>query len=193
MALTDVDVASKALVLIGANPISDFDEGTTESKVAKNIYETIVEASLSRYRWRFTSGQQTLARLAAVPVARFDSAYQIPAEPKLLNLHAVTIISNTIEFDIYEDKIFCNATVDDIVIADYTYRAATNTWPPYYVRAVIYDLAGIFAGAIAQKGDLAEHYETRAEFFYVKAQNIESQQRTTKRINTRKNLINVRF
>ena len=191
--LTDIDVASKALVLIGANPISDFDEGTTESKVAKNIYETIVEAALTRIRWRFASGQQTLGRLVATPTARFDSAYQIPTEPELLVLHACTVLNNPIEFDIYEDKVFCNATEDDIVVADYTYRAATGNWPPYFTKALIYDLGGIFAGAIAQKGDLAEHYEKRSELHYQRAQTVESQQRTTRRINTRKNLINVRF
>ena len=42
MALTDIDVASKALVLIGANPISDFEEGSTESIIADNVFEMIV-------------------------------------------------------------------------------------------------------------------------------------------------------
>ena len=111
----------------------------------------------------------------------------------MLALHAVLVNSVNIEFDIYEDKIFTNASADDVVTLDYTYRSATIDWPPYFVRALLYDLAGVFAGSIAQKGDLADHYENRGEFYYKKAANIESQQRTTRSINTRKNLINSRF
>jgi len=193
MALTDVQVASKALVLIGANPISDFDEGTTESKIADNIYETIVEAALTRIRWRFASGQQQLSRLVSTPVSRYDAAYQVPNSPPLLVLHAVTVLDTPIKFDRYENHIYCDASEDDIVVADYTYRPDTEYWPPYFTRALIYDLAGIFAAAVAQRGDLAEHYEKRAEMHSSRAQNIESQQRTTKRVNQRKNLIERRF
>ena len=193
MSLTDIDVASQALVLIGANPISDFESGSTEALVANNIYETIVKSALTRSRWRFASGQVTLSRLTNTPVARYDSAYQKPTSPKMLALHAVLVNSVNIEFDIYEDKIFTNASEDYVVTLDYTYRSATIDWPPYFVRALIYDLAGVFAGSIAQKGDLADHYENRGEFYYKKAANIESQQRTTRAINTRKNLINSRF
>jgi hypothetical protein len=193
MALTDIDVASKALVLIGANPISDFEDGSTEATVAHNIYEMIVEAALTRVRWRFASGQVTLSRLTNTPVGRWDSAYQKPTSPNMLALHAVQVLNNNIKFDIYEDKIYCNATEDDVVVLDYTYRSATADWPPYFVRALVYDLAGVFAGSIAQKGELADHYENRGEFYYAKGANVEAQQRTTKAVNTRKNLINSRY
>jgi hypothetical protein len=193
MATSDIDIASQALVLIGANPISDFDEGSTEATVADNVYEMIVASALTRYRWRFATGQIALSRLASGPVARWDAAYQKPTDPMLLAIHAVTVLDNPIQFDIYEDKIYCDAATDDIVVMDYTYRSGTADWPPYFIRALVYDLAGVFAGSIAQKGELADHYENRAEFYYQKASNVEAQQRTTKRINARKSLINTRF
>ena len=193
MALTNVEMASKALVLIGADAITDFDATSTEAIVANTTYETVVEAALTRTRWRFASGQQTLSRLVDTPAARWDAAYQKPASPHLLALHAVTVLNNPIEFDIYEDMIYCNAADPDTVVADYTYRAATADWPPYFVMALMHDLASIFAGSVAQKGDLAEYYGKKAEILYTKAQNLESQQRTTKRVNARKNLINRRF
>ena len=42
MAVTKVDIASRALIMIGANPISSFTDGTTESLVVNTIYEEIV-------------------------------------------------------------------------------------------------------------------------------------------------------
>lgn len=193
MALTNVEMASKALVLIGAAAIDTFDGTSTEQVVAKSTYETVVEAALTRTRWRFASGQQTLSRLVATPTARWDAAYQIPTSPALLVLHGVIVQDKAIEFDIYEDKIYCNAADTEVVSADYTYRVGEEYWPPYFVSALMHDLASIFAGSIAQKGDLAEYYGKNAEVYYKRAQNLESQQRTTKRVNTRKNLVNSRF
>ena len=36
---TPLDICSRALILIGADPISSFDDGTTEATVAVNMYE----------------------------------------------------------------------------------------------------------------------------------------------------------
>ena len=58
MAVTKVDIASRALIMIGANPISSFTDGTTESLVVNTIYEEIVESTLVRSNWRFATGQK---------------------------------------------------------------------------------------------------------------------------------------
>ena len=67
MAVTKVDIASRALIMIGANPISSFTDGSTESLVTNNIYEEIVESTLTRHKWRFATGQRPVFRR---PVAR---------------------------------------------------------------------------------------------------------------------------
>ena len=51
MAVTKVDIASRALIMIGASPISSFSDDSTEGLVTNNIYEEIVEATLTRHRW----------------------------------------------------------------------------------------------------------------------------------------------
>jgi hypothetical protein len=188
MALTDVNVASRALVLIGADTISDFDPSpaTTESTVAKNLYEGFVEAAISKYRWRFATGQIDLSRLAAKPEARWDSAYQMPTSPPILVLHAVTVLSNPIKYDRYESKIYCNATSDDIVTADYTYRVDTVDWPPYFTEYVVYKLASVFASSIAQKATLAELLGQQASIFLQEAKTVEAQQQTTRQVKSRR-------
>ena len=57
MAVTKVDIASRALIMIGANPISSFTDGTTEALTTNTIYEEIVESTLVRSNWRFATGQ----------------------------------------------------------------------------------------------------------------------------------------
>ena len=55
MANSKFDICNKALVLVGANTITSFNESTTESKVANNLYESTLENLLTRCRWRFAS------------------------------------------------------------------------------------------------------------------------------------------
>ena len=57
---TDIQLCSRALVMIGANPITALDgsDTSTEATVAIQIYETAVKDLLSRSRWRFAAKQQ---------------------------------------------------------------------------------------------------------------------------------------
>ena len=57
MATTNIDICARALIMIGAQPISSFSVGSTEALVASNIYDDVVEASLTRHRWRFATTQ----------------------------------------------------------------------------------------------------------------------------------------
>ena len=70
-----VDIASRALILIGADPITSFDSDTTEALVASNLYEDMVRTALCNSRWRFSTNQAVMNRLSDVPTGRFDQAY----------------------------------------------------------------------------------------------------------------------
>ncbi len=191
MAVTDVTIASRALNLIGANEIASFDEASNEAKVAKNLYEPIVEAALTRTRWRFSTGQQTLIMLTNTPESRWDSAYQMPTAPKILLLHGLTIMDKPIQYDRYEDKIYANTTADDVVTADYTYKVDVIYWPSYFTKAVMFDLAAMFDGSLAQKGELATHYINSAELAYRNARWADSSSQTARNLRT-STLTNIR-
>ena len=60
VAQSGIDICSRALILIGASPITSFADGTTESQVAVNVYEDIAQASLVNSRWRFATNQRVL-------------------------------------------------------------------------------------------------------------------------------------
>ena len=65
MATTNIDICARALIMIGASPISSFSDDSTEGLVTNNIYEEIVEATLTRHKWRFATGQKQLSLLSA--------------------------------------------------------------------------------------------------------------------------------
>lgn len=184
MATTDIDICARALVLIGASPITSFEDGTTEATVAANLYEDTVRDMLTRFRWRFATGQSQLSRLTTAPAARWDAAYQAPAD--LLTLHAVTVNDNPIAYDRYQDLIYCNATTEDVVYADYTFRASEDLWSPGFITAVEYQLASIFAYSVAAQVDLSDMMEKRALRQMTIARNVDSQSQTTRRLNVQR-------
>lgn len=177
-----LDMASRALVLIGAEPITSFELSTTEALVASNMYEDVVRSSLCVARWRFASEQATLNQLTDLPTGRFDIAHQLPSD--LLMLHAVTVNDNKIGYTIYGDKVFSDSSTADVLVADYTFRAPETSFPSYFALAVQYALASVFATSIARDDKLMEMMETKADRLMAKARNLDSQQQTTRSLST---------
>ena len=179
---TAIDICNRGLIFIGAEPITSFDDGTTEARVAANIYEDVVQTSLTNARWRFATNQEALNRLTDAPTARFDLAYQQPNDT--LIIHAITVNDNPIEYQIYGDMIYADTTTTDTVIADYTFRQTEEFFPSYFVMAVAYSLAQIFATSIARDGSLTQTMATLADRAMLKARSVDSQQQTSRKLIT---------
>jgi len=177
-----LDIASRALVLIGAEPITSFDSNSTEALVASNMYEDVVRSSLCIARWRFATEQATLNQLTETPTGRFAIAHQLPSD--LLMLHTVTVNDNILGYTVYADKIFSDASTSDVLVADYTFRASETDFPSYFSLAVQYSLAGVFATAIARDDSLALLMDGKADRLMAKARNLDSQQQTTRSLST---------
>ena len=185
-----IDIAARALVLIGAEPITSFDSSSTEALVASNMYEDTVRATLSTARWRFATEQSVLNQLSDVPTGRVDIAHQLPSD--LLVLHGVTISDRLIEYTVYGDKVFSDSTSNDTLIADYTFRAEEVNFPSYFALALQYSLASIFATSIARDDRLMQLMETKANMLMAKARNLDAQQQTTRKLSTSRFISNRR-
>ncbi len=179
---TAIDICNRGLIFIGAEPITSFDDGTTEARVAANIYEDVVQTSLTNARWRFATNQESLNRLTDAPTARFDLAYQQPNDT--LIIHAITVNDNPIEYQIYGDMIYADTTTTDTVVADYTFRQQEQFFPSYFVMAVAYGLAQVFATSIARDGSLTQTMATLADAAMRKARSVDSQQQTSRKLIT---------
>ena len=182
VANSDIDIAARALILIGADPITSFTETSTEALVASNIYEDVIQSALCASRWRFATNQAELNRLTDVPTGRFDFAYQLPSD--MLMLHALTVNDNLIEYNIYGDKAFANTSTNDKVIADYAFRVGEEKFPSYFTISVEFSLATTFAVAIARDEQLASLMESKARVAMQQAKTLDSQQQTTRKLVT---------
>jgi hypothetical protein len=180
MAVTDVDICARALVMIGAQPITSFSDGTTEAIVASNLYEDTVRDLLTRHRWRFASGQAQLSRRTDAPLDSWDAAYQLPAN--LLVLHDLTVNGYNVVYDRYQNLAYCNADAADVVVANYTFRAEEDLWPPYFISLVEVYLASLFAYAVANQIQTADYLDKKALRQLALARNIDSQEQTTRKM-----------
>ena len=182
VANSGIDIASRGLILIGAEPITSFSGDSTEALVASNLYEDTVRTALCTTRWRFATNQAQLNRLSSAPTGRFDAAYQLPADN--LMVHAATVSDLLIEYTLYGDKLFCDQDASAQVIVDYTFRAREEDFPSYFTLALEYILAASFAMSIARDEQLAMMLDRKASQLMQQAKTLDSQQQTTRKLTT---------
>ena len=182
MSLSKFDICNQALVLVGANTISSFSQNTTESVVSNQLYETTLRAMLTKARWRFATKQAQLTKLTVDPLDKWDSAYQIPNDTILI--HTATVSDNVILYDRYNEYLYTNTGQNDVVVLHYTYQPHEKEFPDYFTQALVFELASLFAGAIARNDQLSLLYEKRARQQLVVARSMESQTQTSRKLNT---------
>lgn len=179
---TDIEVAQKAMVLIGLEPLTAFTDNTDEALVANTIFEDVVSDCLGQHSWNFATGQKVLARLTNVPVDRWDAAYALPTNPEVIQVQTVTIDDVPQAYDIYERYVYINADATEEVVLNYIFRPETQYWPPTFTMWVIYRLASVLALSVTRKGDIAQSYTQLAEQQFRRAKARDSQQVTTQNL-----------
>ncbi|MCE2841207.1 MAG: hypothetical protein LW689_06925 [Novosphingobium sp.] len=180
---TAIDICARGLVMVGAAPITSFVDGTTEALVSANLYESTVQDHLSRYRWRFATGIEQIDRLVDAPASRWSAAYQLPTE--CLQPATVLVNDRAIDFDRYEDRIFCDAQADDEVYLEGVYRVDEARFPPWFAMLLQIQMASHFALSIAAKPDLADLLDKRALRHAALCRNLDAQARTSQDLPTK--------
>lgn len=170
--LSDIALCARALLKIGATTIASFDEGTAESEVAANLYGSTRDALLSAHPWNFATGQASLPRLAAVPVADFDYAYQLPAD-FLRAISAGEGAGSGLIYRIAENRLHTDA---EAVVLTYVFRPAEADFPPFFDQALILRLAAEFCLPLTESASRADLLYRLAEDEYRRAKLTDGQQ-----------------
>lgn len=179
MALSSIALCSRALLKIGANTIASFDEGTAESEVAANLYPSVRDGLISAYPWSFATGQMTLAKLVATPVADFDFAYQLPADFLRVLSAGVSGRGRGIDYRIAERRLHTNT---DGVTLTYIFRPDETEFPPFFDQVLIARLSTEFCIPITESTSRADTLFGQAEAEFRRAKIIDSQQDTPGKI-----------
>ena len=109
MTFTATGICSRALVKLGADSISSFEEETTEAHIAEQLYDPTVDALLASYPWRFALNQVTMSRLAEKPSADYRYAYAIPNNCIRILSAGNTVRSSGLDYRILKNQLHTNS------------------------------------------------------------------------------------
>lgn len=179
MALNDVALSSRALIRIGAAPITSFSDGTAESEIANALYAPVRDAVLSAYPWTFATKQAALVQLSEGPVSDFTYAYQLPIDFLRAISAGVGSRGRGLRYQIVGTELHTNSAE---VILTYIYRPDEASFPPFFDQALIARLAAEFTIPVTENTSRGEAMFKLARDEYEYARQIDAQQDTPNRI-----------
>lgn len=173
MALTAIGLCGRALIKIGATPISAFDDGTAEAEVAAALYASTRDALLSANPWSFATAQAPLPRLADAPVADFGAAFQLPADFLRALGAGVGGRGRGLEYRIAGRTLHADA---DAVVLTYVFRPDEADVPAFFDQALIARLAAEFCIPLTENTSRSETMQRLAEAEFRRARLTDAQQ-----------------
>jgi hypothetical protein len=179
MALNDVALCSRALIRLGAAPITSFADGTAESEIAGALFGPIRDALLSSYTWTFAMGQAVLTPLVDAPVADYAKAFQIPNDYLLAISAGSDGRGRGLHYRIARGAVHTNA---DNVVLTYIFRPEEEEFPPYFDLALISRLSAEFCIPITENTTRTDTMIRMADYELARARQIDAQQDSPNRI-----------
>lgn len=180
MALSDIALCARALVMIGAAPIVSFEDDTAEAEVAGMLYPAIRDGMLAAYPWRFAARGAWLARRESgddAPDAG-EGMFVLPGDfIRLLSLESDG--GAVPEFELVQGAVRCAA---DRAYLRYVGRMAEGAFPAFFDLALIMRLAAEFCVPLTESTSRAEYLFKRAEDQFRSARLADAQQSTPRAI-----------
>lgn len=163
-----VEICSNALLLLGHNPISSFEEPGAGALLAKNLYESTYRDFLSSTNWNFAKKYANLNRLAGTPEhPEYQYMFQLPTD--YLRLDSTI---PAVDYEIIGDKIYTNQPE---IHVEYVYRSKEEFLPPYAIKALQLLMASTLAVPLTVDVAKAEYYNQQFEIQKIRAMSIDSQ------------------
>jgi len=160
---TSISICSRALVSLGAKPISSFlaAEGDTAT-ICANVYPGLKAGIMSRYQWRFLMKKKQLTRDSVAPVGEWRYSYVIPGDaiglPNAIFSSPFDRISEG-QFEVFGRRVYCNF---EAVIMDYTSDLKEDAWPPFFTDLMVKCLCAEIAFAVTDQQGVADNWTLRA-------------------------------
>lgn len=189
MALTDIELSTRALIKLGARPIMSFADGSAESEIASLLFAPTRDGLLSSYAWSFATLQAALTPLPSPPIADFQYSYDIPNDALRILSIGQNGAGQGIPYRIIGDVLCTNA---DQIILTYIARVSTAVCPPYFDVALMARLAAEFCLPITENTSRADLLARIADQEFARARQIDAQQDTPNALQDF-TLINSRF
>lgn len=170
--MTDIEICSHALVLLGADEITTFQDETREAKLCNIIYELTTRNCLADRNWTFAQNQVELNKLSQTPLFGFKAAFQLPDD----YLRLCGKENPSLPHQIKESFLYCN---EEHVKVNYIFRASEEKFPPYFTEFLINRLCEKLAISLMEDENKAAYYAKKVLESRTRAGHIDSQSNGT--------------
>jgi len=158
-----LSICSDALLLLGAAPISSFNEGTDEANVCDRLYSDIKNTTLQVYPWSFSFKKVALARTTATPVNEWTYEYQLPSDrlgpPRAVFNSSQAGARPITSWEIYGDKILTDQTT---VVIDYQTTIPESAMPTWFIQLLKYQMVWHLAEPITDQVSKTDYWKNIA-------------------------------
>ena len=156
-----VSIANQALLLLGADTIASFSNGTAIGNALDIIYPKVKTTTLGMYPWTFTLKKAELSRLSTAPTAHFLHQYKLPSD-----------MINSVPRSVYNSSDRGAATIKDYqiqgetlltdntqIFVDYQQDIVEGKLPVYFTQLLVYMLAWNLAETITDQTEKGAYYK----------------------------------
>lgn len=168
--LTAVALCARALLKLGAMPITSLTDDRTEATIANMLYASTRNNLLVQYPWRFAVAQLALVPLQAQPLSEFTYAFQLPAD----FLRALDV-SGHVPYRVMRNTLQTNSA--DILLR-YIYQPDESQFPQHFQAALVARLAAEFCLPLTENTSRADLLSNRADQEFMRAKRVDTQQDT---------------
>lgn len=170
---TKISICSSALLRIGADEITSFEDETRESKLCNADYEQTVRNCLSSRRWGFAKKQVQLNRLTQTPLYKYKYAFQLPTD--FISFAG----KNNPQFrhEVQGNHIYCDASEIELC---YIFRAREEDFPPYFTEYLILCFCSKFSMSLLEDVQKSNYYKSLETEQMRKAMSVDGQNSTNK-------------
>lgn len=156
-----IEIANKALQLIGANTIVNLVDNSQEAKAIINTYNMSLRSILAECPWNFATKRVNLVKLDLTPAWIEDGMsnyFKLPSD----YIRIFKLSDRRIKWAIEGDKLLCNSS--DVGIA-YTYlNENTSAYSPSFVEAfavkLAYDICYELTNSTSKQSELLTLYKS---------------------------------
>lgn len=174
MSVSDVSICSNALLMLGAQPISDLAENNDRARLASNLFPFVRNYVLRRHPWNCAVKRVALAPDVAAPA--FDWAFQYALPNDYMRTLSVGESGAEAEFKIESGKLLCH---ENPVLLRYIWRNENAaTWDDMLVWAMTVSMKAVMAYPITQSASLAQVVEDALKSVLKQARAVDGQDET---------------
>jgi|TARA_R110000787_G_scaffold283026_1_gene395346 hypothetical protein len=162
---TEVRICNKALLLLGAESISSFTDGSTAGNACSLIYPDVKATTLGMYAWSFTIGKKELNRDVETPNSEWSYQFTMPNDMLTGVPRAVRASSNAGSPTITNWEIGTTLggytallTNQTTIFIDYQRSVQEGNMPSYFTQLLTYQLAWHLAEVMTDQTAKSEYW-----------------------------------